>query len=481
MAGMTEQGFELKRLEQVLADLRSGAVPIFQDLVPPGDAIDVSASSTLGRLIALQSVPIADLWEAASQVYLAFDPNSAKGIALDNLVMYGGLTRERGAGTSATVVVWGNENVTIDTSAKIRASNNFLFDVIVPITLNRQRAIGFAVTLASVTTGVEYNISIDDDLTSFTVSYTALSGDTVSDVIQELESQLSAYSATFTTRVAGDALYVETVDIFNYIGFNATNLTVLKIKNRTEVVCQVIGPIEQPANAINNIATPVFGWDSVTNPFPGITGKDRETDEELRIRFRESKFIRAQNISDSLYSTLLSLDGVRYVRIYENETDIYDGTYDLPPHSFKPIVLGGESIDIAKAIWINKPLGIKSVGNTSVEIIDSQRFPKDVYFQRPTPQRIYIDLEITITSTQYTSNAPQEIKAALIQYFEQNFTIGDTVIYSRLYTPINSVKGFQVNSLTVGTTPSPTGITNVVIDYDGIASLDAADITITVV
>ena len=478
---MTEQGFELKRLEQVLTDLRSGAVPIFQDLVPPGDAIDVSASSTLGRMIALQSIPLADLWEAASQVYLAFDPNSAKGIALDNLVMYGGLTRERGSGTSATVVVWGNENLTIGANNTIRASNNFLFDVVVPITLNKDRAIGFAVTLSSVTTGTEYNISIDDDLTSFTVSYTALVGDTVADVIVELESQLSAYSSTISTRVAGDVLYVETTDIFNYIGFSVTNLTTVKIKNRTEVVCQVIGPIEIPANALNNIATPLFGWDSVTNPFPGVTGKDRETDEELRSRFRESKFIRAQNISDALYSTLLTLDGVRHVRIYENETDVYDGSLDLPPHSFKPIVLGGEAIDIANVIWINKPLGIKSVGNTLVEIIDSQRFTKDIYFQRPTSQRIYIDIEISITSTVYTSNVPQEIKAELIKYFEQNFTIGDDVIYSRLYTPINSIQGFQVNSLTVGTTASPTGTSNVVIAYDAIASLDAADITITIV
>ena len=75
MSGVTDTGFVLKRLPEIYLDLRQEASSIFQDLLPPGDVVDTSPDSLLGRLIALVSPSDADLWEAAQQVYAAFDPN----------------------------------------------------------------------------------------------------------------------------------------------------------------------------------------------------------------------------------------------------------------------------------------------------------------------------------------------------------------------------------------------------------------------
>lgn len=480
MAGMTEQGLSIKRQHEIIADAKARARVIFRDLVPPGDVVDTSDSSTIGRIVGLYSVPLADLWEAVQEVYLAFDPNSARGLALDNLVMYGGLTREPASATQATVVLWGDEDTFIPAAiSTVRSNNNNLYDVLTSVQLSASQCIGFSAIVSNVVVGAEYRITVINDQTSFTVTYTAQPGDTQVDIIENLKNSLSIHSF-LNVAAEGNKIIVETVDIYDYIGVNVDEILIEKIKGRTEVVCKEVGAIEQGANTINEIATPILGWDSVNNPFPAILGKERETDEELRIRFRNSKYLRAQNISDALYSALLEIDGVQYVRIYENETDVYDATYDLPPHSFKPIILGGAPAEIGRVIWRNKPLGIASVGNSSTPVTDSQGFTRDIYFDRPINVPIYIDINLTIDGDDFPADGINQIKAALINYFENNFSIGDNVVYSRLYTPINSVKGHQVDSLTIGTAPSPSGTSNIAINYNEIASLDSANITITV-
>ena len=67
----------------------------------------------LGRLTALVSLPIADLWEAAQQVYSAFDVNSVKGIPQDNLYAIGGVTRIPESPTVADVYIVGDNGTTI--------------------------------------------------------------------------------------------------------------------------------------------------------------------------------------------------------------------------------------------------------------------------------------------------------------------------------------------------------------------------------
>ncbi|MNY74768.1 hypothetical protein D3C86_2138740 [compost metagenome] len=61
------------------------------------------------------------------------------------------------------------------------------------------------------------------------------------------------------------------------------------------------------------------------------------------------------------------------------------------------------------------------------------------------------------------------------------YLVGDDVIYSRFYTPVNQVPGHAVNSLTIGTAPSPVGTSNIVIDFDEVATFDLDNIIVTVV
>ena len=93
--GVTPEGFELKRLQDILLDTGQRAVTIFQDLVSPTDIVDTSDSSTIGRFINLFAPSDAILWEQAQLSYSSLDPNTAIGPALDNVVQYGGITRQK--------------------------------------------------------------------------------------------------------------------------------------------------------------------------------------------------------------------------------------------------------------------------------------------------------------------------------------------------------------------------------------------------
>lgn len=483
MAGLTENGLEIMRLGEVIADMKSKAVPIFQDLVPAGDTVDTGDSSTLGRVIGLVAPSVADLYEIAMQLYWAFDPNAASGIPLDNLVMYGGLVRGEPSATQAIVNVWGNESTLIGQDAQVRSVDNNLYNISLPVVLDRSLCNGFEISLAAATAGQQYGVSVTLGATTVNLSYTATGSDTVATILEQLRLQANLNAWLQSEYTSAGNLRIFTTDYLDYISFDTlgTLTVVQKIRTRSEVTNTVVGEIPQEANTITNIATPVLGWDSVNNPFPAVTGESEETDEELRIRFRDSKYVRAQNISDSLYSALAAVSGVTSVGVYENETDVYDPVTDLPPHSFKAVVLGGSPTDIVTEIWKNKPLGIKSEGNTFSTITDSQGFLRTIYFDRPTSIDVYISMTIQADPSNFPADGADQIKSRLLEHFQNNLSIGDDVIYSRLYTPINLVPGHQVNSLTIGTSPSPVGTSNIVIPYNGIASLASSNIVITVV
>jgi len=483
MAGLTDQGFIIKRLADILADNRALAVQLFQDLVQPGDTVDTSDSSALGRLISLESPSEADLWEAAQEVYAAFDPNSATGIALDNLVALGGLTRKEQTFTTSSILVAGDTNTLIPVGQTVSSSTTSeQFTTTGAISLSPSNASGITVSVVTLQNTTAYSITYANTTTSNTITFTSDGSATVAEILIGLQLVIAGAHPSLTSSVVGSGptatLVIDRNDIFQTVNFTTTaNLGINKVRTVGEVVAVTAGVIVQPANTIDTILTPMLGWDSVNNPVAATPGEDRETDEELRTRFRNGKFERATNTYDAIYSALINTNGVSEVTIYENDTSVVDGN-GVPAHSFLPIVVGGLSQDIGNAIWENKPIGIISYGNTSVNVTDVQGGTHVVSFSRPNPVVIYISIDIT-TDVNFPANGNAAIRSALIDYFAANLGTGDDVIYSRLYTPINSVPGHEVVSLKIGTAPSPTGTSNIVIPFDGIASLSSVNIIIT--
>lgn len=483
MAGITPEGITVKRLPEVIEELRQRAITLFSDVTPEGEVVDVSDNTALGRMIGVVAPSDADIWEAIQEVYDSFNPAAATGINLDNIVALSGISRLDDQATIAQVLLEGNSGTAINTAVKLSSSTTKRFYTIAePLTLNGTNASGIGIEVSIVQPSTLYRVSYTlDGITYVNFSYTSSSSTTADAILAGIKSQVdSSAGSVFNTYYKDGYLFIEKIDPFQIVTFATTlNLNVVKAIKLATVIGDEVGPVPQEPNSIDTISTPILGLDSAYNPTSGAVGRYKETDDELRERFRNSKFYQAANILESIIDALINVDGVEDVVVYENDTNTTNAL-GIPPHSFMPIVLGGLTTSIADAIWKNKPTGIQSYGDTPVTVVDTQLVQHTISFKRPEPVPIYISISITEQGI-LPGDVVAQIKQRLDTYFEENYSIGDDVVWSRLFTPINEVTGFKINSMTIGKTPSPTGTSNVVIDFDEIANLDPSHVVVTLV
>lgn len=484
MAGLTPEGLTIKTLADVVADFEAQASVIFSDSVEPGDIVDTSGESALGRIIGVVSPPLFDVWEAIQLVNDSFNPNAATGIALDNVISLSGITRLPAAPTRAQVVLEGSMNTMVSSpqGAVYSSVTQRSFSIVNPVLLDEKNASGAGITVITATAGQTYTFSYSTDggVNYLDTSIVATASPTVASILAQLKTAIDAtLGATFTTYYKAGRLFADRADPFQTVTFKVTtNLRIEKIRKLGLVVDNVDGPWPAATGSIDTISIPIIGWDSVLNPVAASTGRLKETDEELRERFRNSKFIQSANILESLLDALRNVSGVTDVVIYENDTAATD-LIGVPMKSFMPIVLGGLPTDVATAIWQNKPTGIKSVGTTTVQIADSQSILHPISYKQPTQTPIYFKLNITNLGG-LPGDAVALLKQAITEYGAANCLIGDDVVYSRFYTPINAIPGHQVNSFTMGTAPNPSGTANVVIPFDGVATFNTANVSVTI-
>lgn len=483
MAGLSAAGLEILRLPDVLAENRLRAEDIFSDLVAPGDTVDTSEISTLGRMIGVVAPAQAAIWEALQQINNSFNPNTAVGFALDNLVALSGISRFQQAATTAQVLLTGSVNTLITSAAKVSSlSTQRIFSILSPVSLTPQQCSGISVEVVNVLDSTDYTVSYSQDNTSFVdITINSGIGATAASILADLKAEFdSTVGGLFTTTATTTTLTVNRTDPFQIVYFEVSaNMTITKVSKLGVAVSDTIGDMPQAANTITSISIPVLGWDSVTNPLAAVPGRFEETDEELRERFRNSKFVQAANIIESLIDALRNVEGVTDVIVYENDTDVTD-LLGVPRKSFMPIVLGGLTTSVAQAIWENKPTGILSFGDTTVNILDSQGIPHAISFRRPTSIPIYVSVSIS-DGGGMPGDAVAQIKQNILNDVAERYLVGDDVIYSRFYTPVNQVPGHYVNSLTIGTAPAPVGTSNIVIDFDEIATFEIDNIDVVIV
>jgi len=245
----------------------------------------------------------------------------------------------------------------------------------------------------------------------------------------------------------------------------------------------VTGPIVALAGTITVIDSPITGWVSVTNVADAILGRDLETDAELRARREGSVARDAQAIVDAVFAEVSAVSGVTNVKVLENDTDTGPDTNGLPAHSMQAIVVGGSDADIAQAIFIKKTLGATPFGTTTVPVTDDQGIPHDISFSRPTTIPIFVIVNLT-TFAGYPVDGDAQIQQAIIDYANgllvstRGFSLGDDVIHSELYTPINSIPGHTVDSLFIKISSPADQTADIAISLTEISQFLTANITV---
>lgn len=244
-----------------------------------------------------------------------------------------------------------------------------------------------------------------------------------------------------------------------------------------------------PANTIDKITNPISGLDSVDNESETAGGQDRETDSELRERYKESTDRPGGSTANSIRANILEKTDATACIVLENTTNEDDANGNgLNAKSFEAITYGGTEQDIADAIFEKKPAGMEAFGEISVNVTDDAGLTKTVDFSRATGVDIYVDIEIE-TDNKFPSDGDTQIKDKIIEYiggnnsedeYKNGLSIGNDVIYTQLYNKIYSVDGVtDVPTLNIDTSDDPTGTSNITIDFREVALTDTGKVDIT--
>lgn len=221
-------------------------------------------------------------------------------------------------------------------------------------------------------------------------------------------------------------------------------------------IAQNPGQVSAPAGSITKIATPVVGWQSVTNPTPASAGYPIEDDASLRVRQQSSTALPSQSILDGIIGDIKTIAGVNRCVGYENDTGTTDPN-GIPPYSISFVVDGGDALEIATAIAVKKTQGAPTYGTTSEIVTDSQGQQHTIQFFRPT--QVPITVALTIGPLPNYQASSTSAVAAAIAAFISSLPIGRDVFRTQLYPSIfGAVIGdlsFYVSSLAISRTGTP--------------------------
>lgn len=251
-------------------------------------------------------------------------------------------------------------------------------------------------------------------------------------------------------------------------------------------ICTEKGPKTPGNSTIITIKTPVFGWRSATNTSTISVGTLPDTDAQLHIKQERATSATSYRQVDAIIGGLIRVDGVKYARLFVNKT-LTTNSDGITGKTIAPVVVGGTNEDIAEVLRLKCGTLDNFQGTTTVTYTGPLGDSQDISFSRPTEIPIYVSIDISETeNSTFTESDIDKIKQAIVDYAEYDqsgmsgFPPGADVILSRLYTPINSVPGFKVNSLEIGKAADSLASSDIEIEWNELATFSTENITVTV-
>lgn len=217
--------------------------------------------------------------------------------------------------------------------------------------------------------------------------------------------------------------------------------------------CRQFGAISAAVGAIDTIATPTLGWQTVNNPEPPFRGSPIESDGALRMRQTQAVALPSLSVLAGVVGAVEKIAGVQEVAAYENDSDKAD-LNGLPPHSIALVVIGGDPQAVAQAIYSKKTAGSYTYGTTIVKLKDPKIGLESTirYF---IPKRRATTVTVNLRPLiNFTAEVSEKIKVSVAEYINA-LKIGQDVLTNRLYLPAQLYGGagsetYDVLSLTSG-------------------------------
>lgn len=474
MARLTDSGLEWDKIGVSYSRLQEIAQTKFESLLADGETLSTDESSILGRILGIVADVDSSQEELIFQMYSSFDPDQAEGVYLEKLVyLFAGLKRKQPTPAIAGLMLRGTLGVTVPEGSNV--SNTKTGDVFATdndITFVQTACNGVVIEVGTITEGVSVSLSYleSDTLNQYPpITIVAGESDTSLTIAKTLVQTINATSSVIEAFLDQDNLVHVKFINFNTVGsFSTTgSLTVTQSYMPVTATSRTFSAVAQRTNDLNIIQSPVLGWFEVYNPYDSIASTELESDTELRNRYKFSKGFNQTGNRESMYSALYSLSGVRYVNIQENIQDVpFEGRSS---HGIVVTVLGGDEQEIAQTIDKYRAFTYTD-GTIEVGLTDINGIPYSLRFNRPEIIPIQIKLSLTTDTNVFPTDGMLRIQNALIDYIS-NLNVGEDVIWSKLFTPINTVNGQSVNSLLIAKVGETLGTSNIVIQHNQLASI----------
>ena len=488
--GVTKEGFKLKRFDDIASETTLAYQAAF------GSGINLAPESALGQIKAIHDERESLLWELAQAVYNSQYPNTAFDVSLDHVSSITGVTRLAATRSKVTARIFGDLGATVPVGFTVSVLGNetAVFETqtngIVHAGIDEVQTISFSAAPSSGAFTLRFN---GNDTNSIPFSATdtdiqnelnALSG--LSDVIVT-GSFASEFTVTFTgTNGQSEQTLLEIINNTLSDGSPVTSIVTELIKGflphvDIDMTAQNTGPVQANAGSLTVIDTPVSGIDSATNLLDAELGRDTESDADFKLRRLDLLQRRGTAAIEGIRNEILAVPDVVQAIVVENSTLTTDGE-GRPPKSFQAFVLGGDEQLLAESIFKSKPTGIETVGSISRQVVDSQGLTQTIKFSRANSKDIYITVTVLGNTDAsegplYPQNGDQLIEAALLD-FVQDFSIGQDVIVTQLFTPVNTVPGVLDIDIFVGLSTSPTQSDNLPMAISDIARFDSSRISV---
>lgn len=207
----------------------------------------------------------------------------------------------------------------------------------------------------------------------------------------------------------------------------------------------------QPAEIIT-IVNPSSDVESVVGIERTIIGEEVESDYELRQRFSGVLAGAGACNEASIRAAVMRVPTVKHAEVIANETMEIDEE-GRPPKSFEVYISGGDNYhkEIAEAIFEKKPIGVKTYGAISQDIVDKGGFVRTINFSHTTTRGVYVRAAIITTPEFEGTTGKNEIKTNLENHIN-GLGVNKDVILSSLYGKIHSVIGVhEVTELQLST------------------------------
>ena len=484
MSGVTDTGFQIKRLNEILDELKTDAESAYGRRPADDGVLGVTLGSMAERL--------ADLWEAAEGLYNGIDLDTAEGDSLNRLGRLIGVSRLSASSSTLEAVFTGNRSTVIPAGTVIEETIN-----------NEQFATNAALTLIETVsgfcTGITMSVTVQNNtlysvtLDGVTSNYTSDADATLAEILAGLTAAIQAndVSSEYSVSDDGTNLTVDSTNHLNsFVASVSANLTIDKVSARITATAVNTGSIEVDTDTATSIVSAVpAGVDSVTNPAEADVGQDNESDSDYRDRLKVSIAFSGKGTEDALRAELANITGVTSASVFNNDSDnTVDGR---PPHSFEAVVqhsnLDGIADTIGQTIWDNKPLGIESVGNISATAVDTTGANQTVYYTRPTNRDAWVQVDYTKFDEETFPVTGEDLIKQAVETYGDTLALGVDVIPQRFFTEIfNTVPGIESLEVRIVLVdegdPDPGAgysTSRIAVELDEISAFDTARVAVT--